>query len=339
MKSSEPISLVTAWVTGLLVVGSSVANAQTAQDVAKRAFPATVLLVMEDANGQPFSLGSGFLVRDGEIASNLHVIAGASRGYAKVVGRKRKYEIEGIVAVDAERDLVVLKVPSAGSSVLPLGRSETVEVGERVFAVGNPQGLEGTFSEGIVSSIRKVGMDKLLQITAPISPGSSGGPVLNVKGEVIGVSVATYRGGQNLNFAIPVNYLKTLLSEERTAKPMALTKAKPAQVKRSILGALGGRSTEGVDGDHFSWTSNQFLGYYTFSVRNNLREPIRNVVCLVIFYAKDGKPIETEMVIVRGPIRGNLAKRSQKHGRIEPDEVRHLTKTTEIRILDFRLAE
>jgi hypothetical protein len=212
-------------------------------------------------------------------------------------------------------------------------------VGERVFAVGNPQGLEGTFSEGIVSSIRKVGMHKLLQITAPISPGSSGGPVLNVKGEVIGVSVATYRGGQNLNFAIPVNYLKALLSEERTAKPMALTKAKAAKVKRSILGALGGRSTEGVDGDQFSWNSNQFLGFYTFSVRNNLREPIRNVVCLVIFYAKDGKPIETETVIVRGPIRGNLAKRSQKHGRISADEVRDLTKTTEIRILDFRLAE
>ena len=68
---------------------------------------------------------------------------------------------------------------------------------------GNPQGLEGTFSQGIVSSIRVLGADKILQITAPISPGSSGGPVLNEKGQVIGVSVATFRGGQNLNFAIP----------------------------------------------------------------------------------------------------------------------------------------
>ena len=190
-------------------VGSS--HAQTVQEVAKKAFGSAVLLVMEDGNGQPLSLGSGFFVRNGEIASNLHVVEGAVRGYAKLVGEKTKYDIEGIAAVDAERDLVVLKVSAGRSQALPLGNSDVVQVGESVYAVGNPQGLEGTFSQGIVSSIREVGTDKLLQITAPISPGSSGGPVLNGKGEVIGVSVATFRSGQNLNFAIPVKYLKKLL--------------------------------------------------------------------------------------------------------------------------------
>lgn len=165
-------------------VGTNLANAQTAQEIAKQAFGSTVLLVMEDANGQSLSLGSGFFVRDGEIASNLHVVEGAVRGYAKLVGQKTKYDLEGITAVDPERDLVVLKIVSTSSPVLPFGNSDAVQVGEFVYAVGNPQGLEGTFSQGIVSSIREVGTDKLLQITAPISPGSRGGTLLlNIRRE------------------------------------------------------------------------------------------------------------------------------------------------------------
>src|SRR5262249_45061622 len=152
-----------------------------------------------------------------------------------------------------ERDLVVLKISAGRSQALYLGNSEAVQVGETVYAVGNPQGLEGTFSQGIVSSIREVGTDKLLQITAPISPGSSGGPVLNGKGEVIGVSVATFRGGQNLNFAIPSNYLKTLLAKTGPAKPLAQVKGVKAQ--RSILADLGGRSVGGVIGGNFAWSS------------------------------------------------------------------------------------
>src|SRR6516164_3307724 len=162
----------------------STAFAQSAQEIAKNAFGATVLLVMEDANGQPLSLGSGFCVWDGRLASNIHVIAGAARGYAKLVGENTKYDIEGIAALSSETDLVVCGC----SQALSLGNSDTVQVGGPVFAVGNPQGLEGTFSQGIVSSVKELGSNKLLQITAPISPGSSGGPLLNEKGEVIGVS-------------------------------------------------------------------------------------------------------------------------------------------------------
>ena len=137
---------------------------------------------MEDANGQPISLGSGFFVRNDQIATNLHVVAGAARGYAKLVGRKTKYDIEGITAIDPQRDLVILKVAVFGAQVLYLGDSDAIQVGEPVYAVGNPKGLEGTFSQGIISSIREVGTDQLLQITAPISPGSSGAPVLKQLG-------------------------------------------------------------------------------------------------------------------------------------------------------------
>ncbi len=212
-------------------------NAQSPQQIAQKALASTVLLVMEDAKGQPLSLGSGFFVRDGQVATNLHVVKGASRGYAKLVGQKTKYDIEGITAIDTERDLVLLKVSVPMAQALPLGDSNTVQVGMPVYAVGNPRGLEGTFSQGIISSIREVGTDRILQLTAPISPGSSGGPVLNSGGEVIGVSVATFRGGQNLNFAIPSNYLRALMRKIGSVKP--LLQAKPAGAKRSILDNLG----------------------------------------------------------------------------------------------------
>lgn len=160
----------------LLLCDIPEAKAQTPQQIAKKAFGATVLLVMEDANGQSLSIGSGFFVRNGQIATNLHVVKGAARGYAKLIGQKTKYDIKGITAIDPQRDLVILKVSAFGLQVLSLGNSDAVQVGESVYAVGNPKGLEGTFSQGIISSIREVGTDKLLQITAPISPGMQWGP-------------------------------------------------------------------------------------------------------------------------------------------------------------------
>lgn len=334
----------------LVLLGTRAAQGQSAPDIAKRAFASTVLLVMEDANGQPLSLGSGFFVRDGEIASNLHVVEGAARGYAKLVRQKTKYDIQGITAVDPGRDLVVLKVSAAGSQVLSLGSSDAVQVGESVYAVGNPQGLEGTFSQGIVSSIREVGTDRLLQITAPISPGSSGGPVLNAKGEAIGVSVATFRGGQNLNFAIPSDYLKALLGKTGPAKPLA--QAKLAKAQRSILSDLGGRSVDGVLGGTFAWKNRLYEmdGDYTITLRNQLREPVRNVYCLVVFYDRDSSPLEVDMLLHRDVIPAGLGKRTS--GSVD-QSVKRLTTSpsrdnqflssfapttkVEFRILDFEI--
>ena len=330
----------------LLMVLPDNVDAETAQQIAQRVFRSTVLLVMEDAGGQPVSLGSGFFVRDGEIASNLHVVEGALRGYAKIVGEKTRYDIEGITGIDTDRDLVLLRVSARGSPPLSLGNSDTVQVGEPVYAVGNPQGLEGTFSQGIVSSIRKVGSDKLLQITAPISPGSSGGPVLNSKGEVMGVSVATFRGGQNLNFAIPSNYLRVLLSKAGPAKQ--LPKEKSSGQKRSILADLGGRNTEGVVGANFTWTNpicSNCGGHYTFSLRNRLRINVRNVYCLIVFYDSAGSPIDVDIVQYRELIPAGLAKRLS--GKVDqsvqnlskPDESGNPRSIVECRILDFQMVD
>jgi hypothetical protein len=328
-----------------IIASTSVLYAQTAQQIAKKAFASTVLLVMEDENGRTTSLGSGFFVRQEVIATNLHVIKGASRGYAKVIGKKDKFNIEGILGADIDRDLVLLKVSGIRGVPLSLGNSENVEVGEPVYVMGNPQGLEGTFSQGIVSSIRNVGSDILLQITAPISPGSSGGPVLNGKGETIGVSVATFKEGQNLNFAIPSNYLKTLIGQRGTL--IRFNEVAITQGRQSILGDFGGRSTEGVVIENFRYES---FGSFSFSLVNKMREPVRNIQGLIIFYDLQGNPLDVKTfgTFNKYDVPAGLAKRIS--GYSVHESVRDLNKPLydnpqqrqgkiEFRILDFKIGE
>ena len=201
----------------------STALAQTAPQIAEKTLAATVYLEMQDSKGLLLGFGSGFFVRDNLIATNYHVIEGAARGTAKLVGKFTTYTIEGVTATDKTNDLALLKVTAPGIKPLPLGNSTDVKIGETVYVAGNPKGLEGTFSNGIISSLRDKNTKERLQMTAPISPGSSGGPVLNSKGEVIGVSVAVHRAldAQNLNFAIPSRYLTELLTKSKPAEPLA----------------------------------------------------------------------------------------------------------------------
>src|SRR5690606_5438161 len=113
--------------------------------------------------------------------------------------------------LDNTTDLAVLRA-STELEATPLALSSSApDVGSQIFAIGNPQGLERTISEGIISGRRTVRGGEVLQITAPISPGSSGGPVVDASGAVVGVTVAYLEGGQNLNFAIPTERLLSLL--------------------------------------------------------------------------------------------------------------------------------
>lgn len=329
--------IASALVTTFILAYPPSGEAQSIQQVARRAFEGTVLLVMEDVNGQPLSLGSGFFVLEDQLATNFHVVKGASRGYAKLVGQKSKYDIEGITAIDVARDLVLLKVRSVRVPPLRLGDSSTVEIGETVFAVGNPQGLEGTFSQGIISSLRGAGESRLLQITAPISPGSSGGPVLNAKGEVIGVSVATFKGGQNLNFAIPSIYLKGLIGKSAAPRPLEVTKA--SNSTGSIVAEFGGPSTGAVVGSQLIWTypaCSNCGGDYSFSLRNQLRSAVRNVTCQVIFFDATGEPLEVDVVEYNGVIPAGLARRVT---RSVHQSVKDISKNFSFRILDFQIAE
>ncbi len=320
-------------------------KAENARDIAKKAFPSVVMLVMQDSAGQPLSLGSGFFVKESVVASNLHVVAGTSKGYAKIIGQKTKYDVMGYVAIDEQRDLILLKVKDANAPVLSFGNSDKVSIGDEIFVIGNPQGLEGTFSKGIVSSIRAIGQDSLLQITAPISPGSSGGPVLNEEGKVIGVAVATFKGGQNLNFAIPVSYLSNLLDNTKSVKPL-LTKEKPIKTVKSILSDLGGRNTEGVVGTNLIWEYKMLQsGQYSFSLENKLEEPVTDILCLIVFYDKNNSAIDIDLIQYNGIIPGRLAKRvtSKVDGSVQELTTRVEAASphtkVEFRILDFQIVE
>ena len=185
----------------------------TPQEIARRSFQSTVALEMELTNGDRVPLGSGFFVAQDLIATNLHVVHGVLTCYAKLVNQTREHLVEGYTHIDVEHDLIILKVTGINAPKLPWSDNDDTQVGETIYAVGNPRGLQGTFSDGIISSVRGDANDKIIQMTAPTSPGSSGGPVLNQQGKVIGVSFASLRDGQNLNFVIPSNYFSALLAK------------------------------------------------------------------------------------------------------------------------------
>lgn len=187
----------------------------TPRENAQQTLPSTVLLVMTNSETEEIKSGSGFFVAEDVVVTNFHVIKNTTEGYAKIYGQDKIYEILGIVGLDEENDLALLKIKGIKGKPLKLNTDDTTAIGDEVFAVGNPKGLEGTFSQGIVSSIRKTEKINLLQITASISAGSSGGAILNNKGEVIGVAVGAIESGQSLNFAIPVSFLRFLILSQK----------------------------------------------------------------------------------------------------------------------------
>jgi hypothetical protein len=201
------------WVTFVpLLLLSAHGYALQPQDVASKVLPSVVVVNAMDDAGNVIASGSGFFVAKDTIASNLHVLQGARRGAVRLVNTTDDTPILGYVGVDATNDLVLLKISHHPTRPLVLRDKADVRVGDTVYVVGNPQGLEGTFSQGIVSAKREVQGNSILQITAPISPGSSGGPVLATDATVIGVAVAFVIDGQNLNFAIPSLPLLALIN-------------------------------------------------------------------------------------------------------------------------------
>jgi hypothetical protein len=262
-----------------------------------------------------------------------------------VVGKNMKYEIAGTVGIDDTHDLAIVAVNGLKAPPLAVADSSQVAVGDEVFAVGNPQGLEGTFSQGIISAVRRVGGDTILQITAPISPGSSGGPILNNSGKAIGIAVATFTGGQNLNLAIPSSYL-TALAAGVSTEVLPLSRQRVGTEERSIIRALGDPSVQGVVGENFAWSAPLLeWGLYSFSLRNQLRQSVTDVDCLVIFFDSSQRPIDVDRLQFPDVIPAGLAKRLK--GNVD-GSVQRLTPyvtggaghyNIEIRILDFRLAE
>jgi S1-C subfamily serine protease len=166
--------------------------------------------------------GSGFIIDSaGHILTNYHVIAGA-RQVEVTLWNKKKYRAD-VIGTDQQKDLAVLQIPAKNLAPATLGDSKSLEVGQKVYAIGNPFGLNGTMTRGIISSIRSVrgpeggGIEEAIQTDAAINPGNSGGPLLNSHGDVIGINSMIFTGGAEqsagVGFAIPINSAKAVLND------------------------------------------------------------------------------------------------------------------------------
>jgi S1-C subfamily serine protease/cytochrome c-type biogenesis protein CcmH/NrfG len=192
-----------------------------------RSAPAVVLVEVRDSEMKPVGLGSGFFVSaDGLLVTNFHVIASASFAGVRTA-RGGTMLVEGVAAADPDSDLALLKVGAQGVAFLKVGEGAAPPVGTRVFAIGNPQGLTNTLSEGLVSGARSIPNPRggpelsVIQTTAAISHGSSGGALLDARGVVIGVTTAGVRDAQNLNFAVPADAVRRLIGAKGTLRPLA----------------------------------------------------------------------------------------------------------------------
>jgi len=182
--------------------------------------------------------GSGFILdRSGHVLTNYHVVEGANRGVKVMLSNKNSYDAT-VVGTDKVHDLALLQISAPNLEPVTLADSTGLSVGQKVYAIGNPFGLNGTMTRGIISSIRTIGgaggspIADAIQTDAAINPGNSGGPLLNSRGEVIGINTMIASNGADqssgIGFAIPIN----------TAKAVLADLARFGRVKRPSLGIV-----------------------------------------------------------------------------------------------------
>jgi len=205
-----------------------------ASTIYEKSIPSVVFIMVANISGG-ISQGSGVILRsDGVIATNYHVIAGAKSGRVKLQNGDI-YDDVSIVDIDERKDIAIIKIKAVNLPYLKSIDSDLLKIGANVYTIGAPRGLEGSISSGIISSIRqasevssKLTGFRVIQFTAPISSGSSGSPLLNDSGEVIGLAFASRVDGQSLNLAIPINYIIPLVTN---AKNEGQTLAKMSDIQ------------------------------------------------------------------------------------------------------------
>jgi S1-C subfamily serine protease len=203
------------WLIPSLALGQTVSKSSA--DIAASVSKATVSIRARLPDGSTAS-GSGFVVdASGTVVTNYHVVQDAT--YVEVrLNNDDVFPVVGTKAVDQLRDLAIVQIAGFSLATVSLGDSSSVRPGERIMVIGNALGmLENSVTAGIVSGIRDLGGYRMIQMDAAISPGNSGGPVVNEKGDVIGVATLKLRTGESLNFAVPVNYARGLLQLPTTS--------------------------------------------------------------------------------------------------------------------------
>src|SRR5215475_13256806 len=183
-------------------------------EIAREQSKAVVIIEALDERGSVTGQGSGFIVTPrGAVVTNLHVVQGASSLRVKLPGGDA-YKTSDLIDVDDVKDIAIVKVKGFKLPVVTLGDSDKTEIGEAVIAISSPEGLVNSISTGVISGVRRFDTYRVFQISAPISQGSSGGALFNSRGEVIGVITSLLKSGQNINFAVPINYARGIIGDQ-----------------------------------------------------------------------------------------------------------------------------
>jgi len=218
----------------------------------RQAKPAILQLYPLDSHGDPIGQATAFFCNNSGFAfTNYHVIQGAANIAARSLSGTR-YQFDGYYRV-GDLDIAVLHFKAKHTPYIPITPSADVFEGEHIVVIGNPDGLSATVSDGILSAIRENG--QFLQITAPVSPGSSGSPVLDDKGQLIGVVVASREGehNQNHNFAISITAIKRMPAKSDKTKPSPLPRTPPPSSTPKSLGSSTGFRATTQEAERLSW--------------------------------------------------------------------------------------
>lgn len=225
----------------ILIASATEVWALEPEKLFEKVSPSIVIVVTMNSSGKPVSQGSGVVVASGEITTNCHVLEDGTRYQVKQANHVWPATL---VRGDIDRDLCVLSAPSLTAPTVSLRGVKGIKVGARVYAIGAPQGLELTLSEGLVSSLRQMENSQVIQTNAAVSPGSSGGGLFDVDGRLIGITTFYLAEGQNLNFALPADWVTTLPKIASAAKKTDertidwLTRAVALEKKKNWTGLL-----------------------------------------------------------------------------------------------------
>jgi hypothetical protein len=242
-------------------------------DIYKASSPSVVLIETYGEDGKVYATGSGFLVSaDGRILTNFHVIAHSKRATVRLANEDA-YDSVDVLDVDKRKDIALLKIKAVNQPFVKLGHSNTAQVGDRVYTLGNPLGaiFQNTLSDGILSGVRQMDGYKLFQLSAPISHGSSGSPVFNSSGDVIAIVEATFSEGQNLNLAIPIDYAAGMMGSSQLRpleyfyepeEPKASSESNVIPKNTSVQPTLAVNPSQGIKTDPLVYISNK-LGIWT----------------------------------------------------------------------------
>lgn len=291
-----------------------------------------VVMIISYKDGIPYSQGSGFFIDKNTLVTNFHCVAGAERVEFKIAGNEEVYKGAKVVKASDDYDLAIIKTKQD----FPFVKVDSLgndRVGSKIYAIGNPRGLEGTISDGILSGKRDNDGIEYLQITAPINPGNSGGPVLNDKGEVIGVATFTFRNSQNLNFAMPIKYLKECKD---------ITEINPSKIAKI------GHNNDAVTLTSFVKDQKEYTAF--FSLKNNTDDTISNIYYVIIYRGTNGEIIHYYEDIESEEIAPHLAKRFGArgfgdwyeyscNGKTASYEDRHPKFTVEFRLISYEIVE